>query len=399
MRTQRWLMAAALAAATVIALLPDPAGATPVFSRKYGFECTNCHSAFPRLNDWGQQFRDNGYQIPGSEKDEKTILEGPAPFAMRTAVGYLRESFSHVPDSFDRRGFKVTGLDVLSDGVIGPHLGYELVAPPQVADSRGVEGQDGQIESASVIVRKICDSPWFNLRVGRFEPAYTAFSVKRQLSISPYEAYDYGPAGVAVFSDAQEGLEVTGYGHGFHYAAGYLNGSGTNLDSDNPSDVYARAAVVLGPGEGQTAGQRIGVSGYLGKARPDTSLGLGDRQTFSRLGIDASLNYTTFNLAAQYLYGRDDKSLWGATDKVHWSAWFAELSWQPRTDCVAFARYDRVVTPDIVNEDIARWTGGVRYYLAGSLALHAEYSQQTLETPAPDDPTQETTAVRLDFAF
>ncbi len=56
---------------------PAPAGAVPVFARKYGLNCTNCHSAFPRLNDWGQRFRANGYRLPGRENEEKTVLERP----------------------------------------------------------------------------------------------------------------------------------------------------------------------------------------------------------------------------------------------------------------------------------------------------------------------------------
>ena len=63
--------------------LSQPSSAVPVFSRKYGFECTNCHSSYPRLNDWGVRFRNNGYQLPGRENEERTVLKGPAPFAAR----------------------------------------------------------------------------------------------------------------------------------------------------------------------------------------------------------------------------------------------------------------------------------------------------------------------------
>jgi len=384
--------------ATLLAIDPGRAGATPVFSRKYGFACTMCHSAFPRLNDWGQAFRDNGYQIPGQESREKTVLESPAPFAMRTSVGFLRESQSHAPDAFHREGFKVTGLDILSNGVLSRHAAYEMVVLPQLADSRDVAGQEGTIETASVVLRDLACSPWLNVRVGRFEPAYVALSVKRQLSIAPREVYAYGPPGAGfVFAEPQDGVEVTGYGHCFSYAAGLLNGSATNHPDDDPTDVYARAAMVIGAGRGQTAGQRIGVSGYLGRARPDVLPG--DRQHLSRLGIDASLNYATLNLAGQFLVARDNKSLWGfSRNDAHWSGWFAELSWQPLFDCVAFARFDRVETP-VTIPDVTRWTVGARYYLAGDLALHGEFSQRTIRTGAADLPTEEMEAVRLDFAF
>jgi hypothetical protein len=399
MKTLRIALAAALAAATLLALRPDPAGAVPVFARKYGLNCTNCHSGFPRLNDWGQRFRANGYRLPGRENEEKTVLESPPPFALRTSHGYTHERFENGAEGTKASGFRVHGLDVLSAGVIAPHVSYLMVYPPQLADSRGVPGQEGTIEMASVVFSGL-GSPWLNIRAGRFEPAYAAFSVKRHLSITPYEVYDYAFPGGSPFSETQEGLEVTGSGSGFAYAAGLVNGSATNQPCDGPSDAYARAAMVIGAGEGQTAGQRIGVTGYLGRARPE--VGIYALQTFSRFGVDASLNLKQVNLAAQWLYGRDQKALWSPDldDDVCWSGFFAELSWQPLVECVAFARYDQVDSPaGIDREDITRLTGGGRYYFADNLALHLEYSRRTLDTLASDDPFEDLATARLDIGF
>lgn len=396
MKIRRLLPPAALAALVLAALWPTPSAAVPVFARKYGLNCTNCHSAFPRLNDWGQRFRANGYQLPGRENEEKTVLEGPAPVAMRTSYGYTSESSDNLPDTVDQSGFKLTGLDILSAGVIAPHIGYLLVFPPQIAGSRGVAEQEGTLEMASVMFSNL-GSPWLNVRAGRFEPAYAAFSVKRHLTITPYEIYDYAFPGGSPFSETQEGIEVTGRGHGFAYATGWLNGSATNRPGDGPADVYGRATWTLGAGEGQTAGQRFGVTGYLGSARPET--GPGDRQSFSRLGLDASLNWRQWNLAAQWLSGTDDRALWGDAGDVDWSGYFAELTWQPVGECLAFARYDAVATPDAINEDIGRWTGGARYYFADNLALHLEYSRRVTDVPGDDDPTEDLAAARLDFAF
>jgi phosphate-selective porin len=68
-------------------------------------------------------------------------------------------------------------------------------------------------------------------------------------------------------------------------------------------------------------------------------------------------------------------------------------------ECLAFARYDAVVTPDAVNQDITRWTGGARYYFADNLALHLEYSRRTLDTAANVDPTEDLVTARLDLGF
>ncbi len=33
--------------------------AMPVFARQYELSCAGCHSAFPRLNEFGERFRDS----------------------------------------------------------------------------------------------------------------------------------------------------------------------------------------------------------------------------------------------------------------------------------------------------------------------------------------------------
>jgi hypothetical protein len=68
-------------------MLPFDGQAIPEFARKYGFNCNMCHTGFTKLNDFGQRFRDNGYQIPGQQGKEKNVFEGGFPLAMRMPFG------------------------------------------------------------------------------------------------------------------------------------------------------------------------------------------------------------------------------------------------------------------------------------------------------------------------
>ncbi|HMW87378.1 MAG TPA: hypothetical protein PKD65_15245, partial [Nitrospira sp.] len=44
--------------------LVQKAEAIPAFARKYDFKCNVCHvPGFPKLNDFGNLFRDRGYQL------------------------------------------------------------------------------------------------------------------------------------------------------------------------------------------------------------------------------------------------------------------------------------------------------------------------------------------------
>jgi hypothetical protein len=361
-----------------------------------------CHSNFPRLNDYGWRYRLNGYQLPGQEDNEKTVLESGAPFAARTSAGYNYDKFENTPDAEDVNQFQINGLDLLSAGVLGRNMSYLVVYPPHISASSGVVGQEGTLESANLVFANLGGSRWLNVRAGRFEPLYVAFSSKRALSVSPYEIYDFSPPRGVAFSDNQDGIEVYGWGrNGFEYAAGWLNGSGTNKQSDTASDFYVRAAKVFGRGEGWTVGQRVGLVGYWGKARPEGQPEA-ERQSLSRYGIDASLNYGHCNLALEWLKGNDDRSLWAdAPADVDWRGGFAELTYMPAYDHVGFLRYDKVDTPAWANADVSRWTIGWRYYPQDQLALHLEWSRRTQDA-GPEggcSATERFLTARLDFAF
>ena len=394
----------------VVIAFPQEASAVPVFARKYGFSCTMCHSNMPRLNDFGQRYRANGYRLMDRENEDQTVLESPAPVAFRTSAGYNALMYNDEVDLDNGSDFAVNGLDLLSAGLLGSKIGFLMVYTPQIAEERGVAGQEGSLEMASVIFSNLGCSPWLNLRVGRFEPAYVPFSVKREISVSPLEVYDVTfPEGPA-FSTTQSGLEVSGHGAApFRYAAGIVGGSATNRSIDSPSDVYGRISYVVGPGEGQTAGQRIGILGYMGCARPGS--GGGNRECFYRFGADASLNVSMVNLAGQFLYGSDDKTLWpgsDATEDVTWWGGFGELTLMPMVNLVGFARFDYVDMPKISDQDVTisdqdvtRMTAGGRFYFEDHVALHCEISQRIVNAVVADaDDAQETSVTaRVDFAF
>ncbi len=393
---------AVMLAILVAAWLYAPrAAAIPVFARKYGVRCTMCHSNFPRLNDFGYRFRLNGYRLPGKERLETTVLQPPAPIALRTSVGFTHDKFTDTPEAEDVSQFQVNGLDILSGGLLAPRLGYILVYPPKLEPSRGVEGQPGTVEMASVVFAPL-DPAALHVRVGRMEPAYVAFSDKRRLTVSPYEIYDLAFPGGPALSDTQNGIELSsfpGWGR-WQLAAGWLNGSETNLSDDSPSDVYVRAATVIGRGLGETAGQRIGVVGYWGRARPEVGV-VTSRESFHRYGVDASLNWRQWNLGLQLLHGKDSGALWDQPDDVGFTGGFAQALYMPATNFVGIARWGWANLPNGLHSDISRVTLGGRYYFDDNVALAVEYSHRTQGGGEPGLPDQKENlaTARVDFAF
>ena len=72
--------------------ITENAHCIPAFARKYGLPCSACHEAWPMLNNFGQTFKDNGYQL-GNGRDAP-IYQDPGywPIMFRTTPFWHREN-------------------------------------------------------------------------------------------------------------------------------------------------------------------------------------------------------------------------------------------------------------------------------------------------------------------
>jgi len=413
-------------------VIPSPGQAIPAFARKYGFNCMMCHTAYPKLNDWGQRYRDNGYQLPGQEGKEKNVFDSPTPLALRTGTGY--NGYSAKPKDADSYmttgGFGLMGLDLLAAGVLHKNISVLVIYTPRIdepfADYTGTsEAQPGALESASIIFSNIVPS-MLNLRVGRFEPAYHQFSSKRSYYLlGGYEVYGYPtPNSGFLFDDNQVGIEATGHlNMGFKYGLGVVNGTGASPDNNKFKDMYLSLSQTIGAGDGQSAGQRIGAFAYYGKqpttfperhpfepASPaPTGEGAGgSNKPYYRYGGSASLNWRTFNLEAMYVRGLDDKAfnMLDETKDYEYDGGFVELDyaglWNNRL--VASALYNWVTPPDYDEQtgSINSYSALVRYYFgdwtAVNVALHGEYTYRTWEA-GETEVAENIYSLLVDFAF
>src|SRR5438093_4388246 len=103
------------------------AQAIPAFARKYNFACNVCHvPTFPKLNDFGNLFRDQGYQL-GTDGDLPTyegITMGFWPVSFRTTVGYQLTNIRVDGQGLASSGFGFTGLDILSFGALHRNIAF-----------------------------------------------------------------------------------------------------------------------------------------------------------------------------------------------------------------------------------------------------------------------------------
>src|SRR3982074_1286469 len=174
------------------------ASAIPAFARKYGMPCSACHEAWPKLNNFGQVFKDNGYQL-GNDRDAP-IFQQPAywPIALRITPNWHRESFDHADIAnpatgnaaegrLTTRGFDLTGMDILTAGTLAKNISFLLVPSSNSAGAF-------HFESANVRFSNLLGSSWLNVKVGKFE-LDNLISEKRILGLSSnggfYQIYHF----------------------------------------------------------------------------------------------------------------------------------------------------------------------------------------------------------------
>ncbi|MDX2369128.1 MAG: hypothetical protein QNK36_12105, partial [Colwellia sp.] len=78
------------AALLLLSMVIKAPHAMPVFARQYNVPCSTCHSAFPRLNDFGEQFIKNNFRLDNWREqttinmgDDRLALPKLPPFAIR----------------------------------------------------------------------------------------------------------------------------------------------------------------------------------------------------------------------------------------------------------------------------------------------------------------------------
>src|SRR3989449_911490 len=428
---------------TAYSLAVHKTKAIPAFARKYGLRCSVCHTVWPELSAFGQKFKDNGYQL-GNDRDSP-IWQNNAywPIAMRTTPQLHLESTTHqVTDAapagktVSQAGFDLSGVDFLLLGTLYKNITFGLVP---TLDADGTTG----LEAAFVRFDNLGNSPWANLKVGKFE-LDNLLSEKRFTWLSAnggqLYAYHYLPDSSTNnfgFGDNQIGAEFSGHSDNSYtrYSVALLTtDDGTpGLPGGKSMDamVTASRAFAMGGGLGP---QRIGVFGYLGH-RPtaiETSgggtpiPGTGSaNKSFYRIGATAPVWLGEPELIPLVSPASDDAALGtNFTQKPVWNTALLEAHYVATPQLLVQGRYELLRMSKQGNPAIPSTTGnadaiavGVRAYpfmfSRAGMALHAEFAMTKTIGTVPlsgdgsgVDPLTPTTAVwsrslllGFDFAF
>ncbi|MEW6544309.1 MAG: hypothetical protein AB1411_11935 [Nitrospirota bacterium] len=373
------------------ALVPK-ANAIPAFARKYNFACNVCHvPGFPKLNDFGNLFRDHGYQL-GSDNDLpefEGLAMGYWPVSLRSTVGYRTQTLgvngsggsgTNGPGDVTTGSFGFKTLNFLSYGILAKNVSYGIIYAPALGSGNfQTNPTGGDLPNAFVRLNNVqrflggsADNYLMNVKVGKYEPElpFSAFRNPTQnntpIVIYNYQAgtvytsanfpsnnrisSGYTNATLSSLQRGQPGIEVAGIKQTaatngfFRYSLNAFSNSqatgATGASGGRGFYFYGHATQSFG-GYGIVSGHRIGLSGWYGdaptQANPlSTTTGTaGGGQKFYRVSVDGSTTFDgQWNLFGAFIHAQDDKNLMTATSVVNrqdarWNGGFVELDWYP----------------------------------------------------------------------
>jgi len=267
----------------ICVLFPEALLAIPAFARKYGLPCSACHESWPMLTWFGQQFKDNGYQL-GNDRDSP-IYQHPSywpatfritPFWGRNSTDKVQVDGSNGPGGNEAQvttnGFNWTGLDFHTGGTLAKNFSFYVLPS---SDEFG----NFHFESVWARLDNIHGSPWLNIKLGKFE-LDNLLSEKRILTLNAvggeYWNYHFQPfsqPGIPEnytfgIGDNQVGVEWLGHSADdrTRVSAAVLTASDGNPDVPYASKYEGFFTASQAFEVGNLGVQRVGGFAYIGQA-------------------------------------------------------------------------------------------------------------------------------------
>ena len=340
-----------------LALLPaQDASAMPEFARRYNLSCAACHSAFPRLNKFGEVFIANNMRLPNWMEtadqlgDDRLALPDHVPLAIRAqAYVQARQGKAIDPVSGARQSAPTDFqspylLKLLSSAPLSKDITYYFYA------IMAEKGGNGEI---------VVEDAWFRhanlfgsgigMMLGQFSLSDSMFPREIRLPFQDYMVYRM--AGITYDRGVQFDRDVGPFGITLGFTNGNgitdnfkINGTGYSrpdrmFDNDNSKTTHVHVGTELGPvgvGLFGAAGKQRGAAGPAGM---DTS----QRNTDKRVvGVDASGDIgADMHWYAQYLWNSWNGFLDADPARDYrWNGGFAGLDWIPNERWAFSALYN-----------------------------------------------------------
>ncbi len=307
----------------------DWLGAMPAFARKYQMSCKTCHSPFPRLKPYGEEFAGNGFVLKDKDAPRYTADTGDAKLSLiRDIPIALRiEGFASLNNKNSRSFDLATPylIKLLSGGQIFRDVSYYFYF------FFSERGKVAGLEDAFIMFNDVIGG--LDVAIGQFAVSDPLFKGELRLTYENYKIYRSRPGLSGIDLTYDRGLMLTyGFASGTDLALEILNGSGIGDSEANPNgnfdaDKYKNVLARVSQGIGEHF--RVGAFGFSGKEQSPAGL----VNSLWMAGADATFSLSKFELNLQYLERRDkNPDFLPAAAEVRTRGGFAELIVLPNGD-------------------------------------------------------------------
>lgn len=346
--------------------------AIPAFARKYNMSCNVCHSPFPKLKPYGEDFAANGFQLPDKEParffkntgDELLTLMREIPVALRFELYGQYENARDVNPDFRSPYI----LKLLSGGNIYKDISYYFYF--FFSERGSIAGiEDAFVMFNNVLSKKID----MDLYAGQFQVSDPLFKRELRTELEDYKIYATTPGRSMANLKYDRGLMLTyGAPTKTDFTLEVINGSG--IDTKDVFDVDKYKNAMFRVSQEVTPFLRIGGFGYYGKEQLDSV-----SNELYMAGADLTLGNDKVELNAQYVYRSDiNPGMTGIrpSERVKTSGGFVELLISPKGDKsrVTGSLLYNYVDSDFKELNYQSYTGTLNYLLARNVRLVGEYT-------------------------
>lgn len=304
-------------------ILYNDSDATSQWSRQYEVACSTCHSAFPRLNYYGEQFLRNGYQLPDEQDGDEAGKEdlGGLNLGSLDNIFGLRVNVQPV---------KIEEKKLITNGGTDTTAKISIGRPPwlQLFTAGSIFKNTSIFIETQIDTEDGAHSSWFrlgfhnlfgpqgaaNIRVGQLSPMEWA-SISGRLrmipslkihAISNVKSSNGKGDDAVPLASAQPGFEFYGFRGPVGYSAGILSGK-RGTDVNKYKNLFGTFR--LESTSGKLEGSSISLWGYYGH---DTKIGndatsINDEvNDFWRVSPAFNLRYQELDLIGALFFGKDD---------------------------------------------------------------------------------------------
>jgi len=345
--------------------------AIPAFARRYKISCTTCHTVFPQLKAYGDEFAGNGFIIKEEEKARDYISAGDPllwlnkdfPVGVRFDAYGVYDEDQHV----DKDLQTPWGVKLLSGGTLYKNIGYYFYF------YMSERGEVAGVEDAYIHFDNVFGSA-LDVMVGQFQTSDPLMKRELRLTFEDYQVYKtrigasgtnlaYDRGVMLVYGIEKTGTDLIGFivnGNGRAEA-----GANKKFDSDGLKNVGFRVS--------QALGDIASVGGYFysGRERP---LGSGFENKIRYYGPDVSVGMGPVAFTGQYLMRKDSDPLFAGGTEIETTGICAEMVFSPQLDNSRFfltGLYNKVDS-ELPGFDYETVTLSGTYLIARNLRLIVE---------------------------